>query len=41
MFRGSEDPIKCKNCQADMDTMMAYCGERNGPEIVRQDDPKF
>ena len=39
LFRGSEDPIKCKTCQADMDTMTAYCGERVGSEIVRHKDP--
>jgi DNA-binding NtrC family response regulator len=26
MLRGSEDPIKCKNCGAEMDTMTAYYG---------------
>ena len=41
MFRGSEDPIRCKACQADMDTMTAYCGEQVGSEIVRRADPKF
>jgi len=41
MFRGSEDPIRCKACQADMDTMTAYCGEQVGSEIVRREDPKF
>ena len=40
MFRGSEDLIRCKNCQADMDTMTAYRGERVGSEIVRREDPK-
>jgi hypothetical protein len=41
MFRGSEDPVKCTKCQADMDAMTAYCGERVGSEIVRLEDPKF
>ena len=40
LFRGSEDPIRCKVCQADMDTMTAYCGEQVGSEIVRHEDPK-
>ena len=40
IFRGSEDPIKCRGCHADMDTMLAYCGERVGPEIVRREGPK-
>jgi hypothetical protein len=40
MFRGSEDPVKCKECQADMDTMTAYCGEWIGSQIVRREDPK-
>ena len=41
IFRGSKDPVRCKNCQADMDTMTAYCGERVGGEIERREDPKF
>ena len=40
ILRGSEEPIRCKNCQADMDTMTAFCGERVGSEVVRRDDPK-
>jgi hypothetical protein len=40
LFRGSEDPVKCKECQPEMDTMTAYCGERVGSEIVRLEDPK-
>jgi hypothetical protein len=39
MFRGSENPVKCKGCHADMDTMLAFCGERVGLEIVRHPDP--
>jgi hypothetical protein len=41
LFRGSEDPIKCKACQADMDTMTAYCGERVESKIIRLEDPKY
>jgi len=41
LFRGSEHPVKCTECQADMDTMKAYCGERVGSEIVRRDDPTY
>ena len=41
VLRGSEDPIKCKECQADMDTMTAYLGERVGSDIVRREDPKW
>ena len=41
VFRGSEHPIKCQKCQADMDAMTAYCGERVGSEIVRHEDPKY
>ncbi|MCU1338918.1 MAG: hypothetical protein JWO19_4499 [Bryobacterales bacterium] len=26
-------------CQADMDTMTAFCGEYVGSEVVRHDDP--
>jgi ribosomal protein S27E len=40
MFRGSEFPVKCKQCGADMDTMTAFCGEMVGSEMVRRDDPK-
>jgi hypothetical protein len=40
MFRGSENPVKCKGCHADMDTMLAFCGERVGSEIVRCSDPE-
>jgi hypothetical protein len=40
VFRGSEDTVRCKKCQADMDTMTAYCGEQVGSEIVRHEDPK-
>jgi hypothetical protein len=41
LFRGSEDPVKCRNCQADMDAITAYCGEQVGSEIVRREDPKY
>ena len=41
LFRGSEHPMKCENCGADMDTMRAYCGERIGSEIIRHEDPKY
>ena len=41
LFRGSEDPVKCKSCGAGMDTMLAYLGELVGSEIVRRDDPKY
>ena len=40
LFRGSEDPIRCKVCQADMDTMTAYCGERIDSGIEKRPDPK-
>jgi hypothetical protein len=40
MLRGSEDPVRCNKCHADMDTMTAYCGERIGSEIMRLEDPK-
>jgi uncharacterized Zn finger protein len=40
MFRGSEEPVRCKKCGAAMDTMTAYCGERVGLEIMRREDPK-
>jgi hypothetical protein len=40
VFRGSEDPVKCKGCGADMDAMTAFCGELEGARIVRRDDPK-
>jgi hypothetical protein len=40
VFRGSEDPVKCKSCGHDMDTMTAFCGEMVGSEIVRRADPK-
>jgi hypothetical protein len=39
LFRGSENPEKCKGCGADMDTIGAFCGERVGVEIVRRPDP--
>jgi hypothetical protein len=39
MFPGSENPVKCKGCHVDMDTMPAFCGERVGLEIVRRPDP--
>jgi len=39
MFRGSENPVKCKGCHADMDTMLAYVGERVGLKIERRPDP--
>jgi hypothetical protein len=26
-FRGLENPIKCKGCHVDIDSMLAYCGE--------------
>ena len=41
LFRGSEEPVKCQVCQADMDTMTAYCGERVGSEIMRREDPTY
>jgi Zn ribbon nucleic-acid-binding protein len=41
VFRGSEDPAKCRNCQSAMDTMTAYCGEQVGSEINRREDPKL
>jgi hypothetical protein len=41
VFRGSEDSVKCRNCQAEMDTVTAYCGEQVGSEIDRRDDPKL
>jgi hypothetical protein len=41
MFRGSNQPVKCKACHADMDTMGAFCGEQVEGEIVRLDDPEF
>jgi hypothetical protein len=40
VLRGSKDPIKCKACHADMDTLLAYCGERVSSEIVRFEDPQ-
>ena len=40
MFRGSEHPIKCKGCQADIDTMTAFCGERTAAGVERREDPK-
>jgi hypothetical protein len=40
-FRGLDDPIKCKGCHADIDSMLAYCGERIGSEIVRHEDPRY
>jgi len=39
MFRGLENPVKCKACHADMDTMLAFCGERVGLDIERRPDP--
>jgi hypothetical protein len=40
LFRGSENPIiKCRCCHADMDTMIAFCGEQVGSEIVHRHDP--
>jgi hypothetical protein len=41
LFRGSEETIKCKSCQAEMDTMLAFCGEQIGSELRRRDDPKW
>jgi DNA-directed RNA polymerase subunit RPC12/RpoP len=41
MLRGSEEPIRCRNCHANMDTMGAFVGEQVGSEIVRRDDPKW
>ena len=40
LFRGSEETIKCKSCQAEMDTMLAFCGEQIGSEVWWRDDPK-
>ena len=40
MFRGSEEPIKCRSCGANLDTMRAYIGERAGAYILRREDPK-
>jgi hypothetical protein len=41
LFRGSEDPVvKCKGCQADMNTTTAFCGEQVGSEVLRRMDPK-
>ena len=39
MFRGLENPVTCKGCHADMDTMLAFCGERVGIDIERRPDP--
>jgi LSD1 subclass zinc finger protein len=41
LFRGSEKKMKCKSCQAGMDTMLAFIGEQIGSEIRRRDDPKW
>jgi len=41
MLRGSEHKIRCKQCQADMDTVRAYGGELMGGEIVRREDPQY
>jgi hypothetical protein len=40
IFRGSENPVQCANCKADMDTMTAYCGERIDSGIEKRPDPK-
>lgn len=42
LFRGSEDPVKCISCGAEMDTMTAFCGmqESSGSEVVRHQDPE-
>ena len=41
LFRGSEDPVRCLFCGAEMDTLTAFCGEQegSGSEVVRHDDP--
>lgn len=39
MFRGSENPTKCKNCETNLDTLAAFCGKQVGSEIVRLEDP--
>src|SRR6202049_2256813 len=36
---GSEHPIRCRKCQADMNTITAFCGELVGQEIVGHPDP--
>jgi hypothetical protein len=41
LFRGSEHPMPCAACKADMDTMNAYCRERVGSKIIRREDPKY
>ena len=41
VFRGSEEPAKCRHCGAAMDTMLAYCGEPVDAKTVRREDPKF
>ena len=41
VLRGSEDPARCGSCQADMDTITAFCGEQIGAEVVRREDPKY
>ena len=39
MLRGSQNPVKCTKCHGDIDTMLAYCGERIGSYIVHHRDP--
>jgi hypothetical protein len=42
IFRGSENPIiKCCACEADMDTMTAFRGEKVGTEVVHRRDPTY
>jgi len=38
LFRGSEDPVKCLFCGAEMDTLTAQ--EGSGSEAVPHDDPQ-
>jgi hypothetical protein len=40
IFRGLERRVECRNCQAVLDTMTAYCGEQVGSKIVRRKDPE-
>jgi LSD1 subclass zinc finger protein len=41
LLRGSEEPVRCKHCQTDMDTLTAFHGERIGSDIVRREDPEY
>jgi hypothetical protein len=40
ILRGSEEPIKCRSCHSEMDTLTAFLGEQVGSEIMRREDPK-